>query len=115
MKDILAFNGEDEVFLTEPELEDLVRNKTKEFVELFQYTAVYLDVINELEKDLGSALCSINSSPMSVERKKRLDEGHYVLIELLVEHLGFEIAGIIIAETCNSINLAKIRSKNGKR
>ena len=115
MKAILAFNGEDEVFLTEPELEDLVRNETKKFVELFQCTAVYLDVVNELDSDLGKALGSIDGSPMSIERKKRLDEGHYVLIELLVEHLGFDIAGIIIADTCNSINLAKIRNKNGKR
>lgn len=115
MKSILAFNGEDEVFLTESELEDLVRNETKEFVELFQCTAVYLDVVNELEKDLGPALCSIDASPMSIERKKRLDEGHYILTELLVEYLGFDIAGIIIADTCNAMNLEKIRSKNGKR
>lgn len=115
MKSILAFNGEDEVFLTESELEHLVRNETKKFVELFQCTAVYLDVVNELEKDLGPALCSIDGSPMSIERKKRLDEGHYVLIELLVEYLGFDIAGIIIADTCNAMNLEKIRSKNGKR
>ena len=115
MKDILAYNGEDEVFLPKSKLEDLVRNETKEFVELFQYTAVYLDVINELEEELGSSLCKVKSSSMSIERKKRLEEGQSVLVELLIEQVGFDIAGIIIADTCNAINLEKIRKKNGKR
>ena len=55
MKQLLAFDGEDEVFMVKEELKASAKAKPSELVELFQCTAVYLDVIKELKKDLGSA------------------------------------------------------------
>jgi hypothetical protein len=110
---ILTFNGEDEMFIAESKMRDAARSRPNELVELFQSTAVYLDVIKELESDLGSALSSVNDSPLSKERKKRIEEGYRALADLMVEVFGIDAAGLIIADTHNAINLEKLRNGKG--
>ena len=112
MKQLLAFDGEDEVFMVKEELKASAKAKPSELVELFQCTAVYLDVIKELKKDLGSALSRVGNDPMGAEREKRIEAGYYDLAELMVEVFGEDAAAMIIADTRNAINLEKI--KNGK-
>lgn len=112
MKQLLAFDGEDEVFMVKEELKASAKAKPSELVELFQCTAVYLDVIKELKKDLGSALSRVGDDPMGAEREKRIEAGYYDLAELMVEVFGEDAAAMIIADTRNAINLEKI--KNGK-
>lgn len=112
MKQLLAFDGEDEVFMVKEELKASAKAKPSELVELFQCTAVYLDVIKELKRDLGSTLSRVGNDPMSAEREKRIEAGYYDLAELMVEVFGEDAAAMIIADTRNAINLEKI--KNGK-
>lgn len=114
MEDVLTFNGEEEMLLAKDNMRKMARKKPTELVELFQCTAVYLDVIKELEENLGDALHSVNESSFSVERKKRIEEGYRFLADLLVETFGLDSAGLIIADTHNAINLEKIRNRNGK-
>lgn len=114
MNEILTFNGEDEMLLAKDNMRTMARKKPSELVELFQCTAVYLDVIKELEENVGDALAAVNDSPMSAERKRRVEEGYRFLADLMVEVFGFDAAGMIIADTRNAINLEKIRNRNGK-
>ena len=113
MNEILTFNGEDEMLLAKDNMRTMARKKPSELVELFQCTAVYLDVIKELEGDLGTALAGVNESPLSAERKKRIEEGYRFLADLMVEVFGFDAAGMIIADTRNAINLEKLRNGKG--
>jgi len=113
MKQLLAFDGEDEVFMLKEELKESSKEKPSELIELFQCTAVYLDVIEELKKDLGPALAGVGSDPLSAEREKRIREGYYDLADLLIETFGEDGAMLIIADTRNAINLEKIRNGHG--
>jgi hypothetical protein len=113
MKQLLAFDGEDEVFMVKEELKASAKTKPSELVELFQCTAVYLDVIKELKKDLGSALSRVGNDPMGAEREKRIEAGYYDLAELMVEVFGEDAAAMIIADTRNAINLEKIKNVKG--
>jgi hypothetical protein len=103
MNEILAFNGEDEVMLGKEKARDLAMDKPGELIELFQCTAVYLDVIRALDQ----------SGPLSTERKKRIEQGYRALADVMVETFGFDAAGLIIADTHNAINLEKLRQGNG--
>lgn len=113
MKQLLAFDGEDEVFMVKEELKASAKEKPSELVELFQCTAVYLDVIKQLKKDLGASLSRVGEDPMNAEREKRIEAGYYDLAELMVETFGEDAAAMIIADTRNAINLEKIRNGKG--
>jgi hypothetical protein len=113
MNEILTFNGEDEMLLAKDNMRVMARKKPTELVEIFQCTAVYLDVIKELDSNLGDSLQSVNESPLTAERKKRVEEGYRFLADLLVEVFGFDAGCMIIADTRNAINLEKIRNGKG--
>ena len=113
MENVLTFNGEDEMFLAKKQMKTMAKEKPAELVEIYQCTAVYLDVIKGLSGDLGESLAGVNDAPMTVERKKRIEQGYLFLAELLVETFGLETACLIIADTQNAINLEKIKNGHG--
>jgi hypothetical protein len=114
MESVLTFNGEDEMLLAKENMRKMAKKKPTELVEIFQCTAVYLDVLKDLNRDLGQSLTTVNESPMTIERKKRIEDGYRFLADLMVEVFGFDAAGMIIADTHNAINLEKIRNKDGE-
>jgi len=113
MKQVLTFNGEDEVFMLKEELRRAAEQRPTELIELFQCTAVYLHVIEELRKGRVSHLPGADTDPLDLERERRVKEGYYFLAEVMLETLGEEAAAAVIADTRNAINLEKIRNRNG--
>ena len=113
MKQVLTFNGEDEVFVLKEELRRAAEQRPTELIELFQCTAVYLHVIEELRKGRVSHLPGADTDPLDLERERRVKEGYYFLAEVMLETLGEEAAAAVIADTRNAINLEKIRNRNG--
>jgi len=107
MKKVILFNGEDEVIVTPDQIKEMGKGSPKELVSYFQATTIYRDVMNDLIKDMGKAVLSVNDEELTDLRIGMVESGYQTIAAELIEVFGEDTAGMIMAQTYNAINLEK--------
>ena len=107
MKNVILFNGEDEVIVTPEQIKEMGKGSPKELVSYFQATTIYRDVMRDLIKDLGKSVLQINDTALTDMRIGMVESGYQTISAELVEVFGEDAAGMIMAQTYNAINLEK--------
>ena len=104
---MIIFNGDDEVLVTPHQLEAMGKQPSMSLVKLFQATAIYNSVVDELIQNLGEGRAEFESDPKNIERVNLIRSGFDALSDQLVNAFGVDTAARIMADTYNSINLEK--------
>jgi len=107
MKEVILFNGEDEVIATTEQIKEMGKNSPKELVSYFQATTIYRDVMKDLIKENGKAILSVNDEELTDLRIGLVESGYQTISAELVSVFGEDAASMIMAETYNAINLEK--------
>ena len=107
MKNVILFNGEDEVIMTPEQIREMGKGSPAELVSYFQATTIYRDVMRDLVKDMGKAVLSVNDEDLTELRINMVESGYQTISAELIEVFGEDVAATIMAETYNAINLEK--------
>lgn len=107
MKNVILFNGEDEVIVTPEQIREIGKGSPTELVSYFQATTIYRDVMRDLVKDMGKAVLSVNDEDLTELRINMVESGYQTVSAELIEVFGEDVAATIMAETYNAINLEK--------
>ena len=107
MKNLIIFNGEDEVFVNPDQIKEMGKSSPKDLVAHFQATTVYRDVMKDLIKDMGKAVLNVNDEALTDLRIEMVESGYQTISAELIEVFGEDTAGMIMAQTYNAINLEK--------
>jgi hypothetical protein len=112
MKNVILFNGEDEVIMTPEQIKEMGTASPRELVSYFQATCVYRDVMRDLIKDNGKAILNVNDEALTDIRIKLIEAGYQTVSSAMVEVFGEDTSGMIMAQTYNAINLEKNERAN---
>lgn len=107
MKEVILFNGEDEVIATTEQIKEMGKGSPRELVSYFQATTIYRDVMKDLIKENGKAILSVNDEELTDLRIGLVESGYQTISAELVAVFGEDAAAMIMAETYNAINLEK--------
>ena len=107
MKNVILFNGEDEVIVTPEQIREIGKGSPTELVSYFQATTIYRDVMRDLVKDMGKAVLNVNDEALTDVRIGMIEAGYQAVSAELIEVFGKDKAGMIMASTYNAINLEK--------
>jgi hypothetical protein len=105
---ITIFNGESEMVTTRKEL---MSKSATQVVELLQTTAVFRDILKDLDEDTDGiglhSVVAINGIAPDRFLELQIERGYLALYDTLCYKLGEDAANLVIINIMNAINLEK--------